>query len=133
LRELNRDGGRLGEDRGHLRVHVDHELVLRDVLLISDLHCAHGPHCERLAYHAVEDVDRPLPRYAVAVLVVGEVLFHLRVELKSRQDVVEGQALVLGAEQVGHPAALYIYNTRDEGGPPAHLRFFWPEMSWRRK
>ena len=56
----------------------------------------------------MKDVDRPLPWYAVTILVVGEVLLYLRVITELGEDVFEGQALVLGAEQIGHPLALHI-------------------------
>ena len=85
--------------------------MLLHVLLIPLLLGVLSPHRERLAHHAVEDVDRPLPWYAVTILVVGEVLLYLRVITELGEDVFEGQALVLGAEQIGHPLALHIYHT----------------------
>ena len=42
------------------------------------------------------------------VLLVREVGLHLRVMHEPGEDVVEGQPLVLGAEQVLHPVALHI-------------------------
>ena len=85
--------------------------MLLHVLLIPLLLGVLSPHRERLAHHAVEDVDRPLPGYAVTILVVGEVLLYLRVITELGEDVFEGQALVLGAEQIGHPLALHICHT----------------------
>ena len=77
--------------------------MLLHVLLIPLLLGVLCPHRERLAHHGVEDVDRPLPWDAVAILLVGEVLLHLRVIAELGEDVFEGQALLLRAEQVGHP------------------------------
>ena len=72
--------------------------MLLDILLVPVVHGVLRPHCEWFSYYTVEDVDGPLPWYAVTILVVGEVLFHLRVMLESGEDVLEGQALVLRAE-----------------------------------
>ena len=94
------------------------------MLLVPYLHGVLRPHCERLAYHTLEDVDRPLTWYAMTILVVGEVLFHLRVILELSQDVVESQALVLGAEQVCNSVALHIYHTcNDEECIAAYVSF----------
>ena len=76
----------------------------------------------------MKDIDSPLPRYTMAVLVVRKILLNLRVMLESGKDVLDGQTLVLGAEQVCDSAALYIYNIRVEGSLD-RLRFFCPEMS----
>ena len=72
----------------------------------------------------MEDVDRPLLWYAVTILVVGEVLLYLRVITELGEDVLEGQALVLRAEQVGHSVALHIYHAcNDEERIAAYVSF----------
>ena len=68
LVKLTRDGGRIGEDLRYLWVHLDHEIVLRDVLLVPYLHAGLRPCCERLADDGMKDSDSPLPRYTMAVL-----------------------------------------------------------------
>ena len=79
--KLTGDGGRIGEDLRYLGVHLDHELVLRDVLLVPDLHAGLRPCCERLANDGVKYVDRPLTRYTMAVLVVRKIMLDLGVML----------------------------------------------------
>ena len=51
-------------------------------------------------------------------------MLYLRVITELGEDVFEGQTLVLGAEQIGHPLALHIYHTcNDERRARAYVSF----------
>ena len=59
---LTADGGRLLEDLGYLRVHLDHEVVLHGHLGVAGLDLLLDPLGEGLADHGGDDVADPLLR-----------------------------------------------------------------------
>ena len=103
---------RVGEDLGDVLVHFDEQVVLLRYVIVPLFDHGVDPLRERLAENGVAHVDQPLPRKLVPVELVGQEDEHLRGVSRLRQDVLDGQAFVLGREQVGHLGALYDYSIR---------------------
>ena len=97
-----------GKGLSNVVVELDEEVLLLRQFAVAVLNHSVDPVREGLANHAIHDVDHPLSREFVPVLLVGKELQHFRELLGLREDVLERQAIVLRREEVRHLRALDV-------------------------
>ena len=95
---LTADGGGLLEDRGDLRVHVDHQVLLHGDLLVARLHLLLDPVGEAVLEHGGADVGDPLLRRLGQLdLRLWQVLVDVGVvRLEVLLDLFDAESLVSG-------------------------------------
>ena len=79
-----------------LRVYIYSKLLLFNELLVTSLHLLEDPITEGFANDRVCDVDDPLPGKTLVLILMRQVLDHLRVLLSLSHDLLDAEALVLG-------------------------------------
>ena len=73
----------------YLIIHVYHEILLLGHVVVALVENMCDPIGEGLADDSGEEIDQPLAGEAVPVLLVGQVLKHLRVVLGASEDVLD--------------------------------------------
>ena len=94
---------------------MNHAVLLSGHHLVAFLVSLHDPLTEGLPDDGVGDVADELAWQSAPVLLVGQVVEHLRVLLDLLEDVVDGEGLVERYVDVADAVALDILSTRGAG------------------
>ena len=97
---LTADVRRVPECGSDIRVQIDHEVTLLSQLFITVFDLLRDPLPEAVAAEGVDDIDDPLPRQLMHILLFWQVQPELFIALTVPKDGVDSQSLVHGHVQV---------------------------------